>query len=132
MKINVTQLLERVVDLNASDLHISVGSRPTIRVNTVLKPLDDYQILTSDDVEFLMSQLLDNKQRELLDINKELDFSVSLGQKARFRVNAFFQRIETPKDNSKCVCFEAGVSYSCRSYRSGKVHNYCLNDRLHK
>jgi twitching motility protein PilT len=92
MQINVTQLLERVVDLNASDLHISVGARPTVRINTVLKPLDDYQILTSDDVEFLMSQLLDNKQRELLDINKELDFSVALGQKARFRVNAFFQR----------------------------------------
>lgn len=92
MQITVTQLLERVVDLNASDLHISVGARPTIRVNTVLKPLDDYQILTSDDVEFLMSQLLDAKQRELLDINKELDFSVALGQKARFRVNAFFQR----------------------------------------
>jgi twitching motility protein PilT len=92
MQINVTQLLERVVDLDASDLHIAVGARPTVRINTALKPLDDYQILTSDDVEFLMSQLLDAKQRELLDINKELDFSVSLGQKARFRVNAFFQK----------------------------------------
>jgi len=35
---------------------------------------------------------LDEKQRELLEINKELDFSIALGEKARFRVNAFFQR----------------------------------------
>jgi len=40
----------------------------------------------------VISQFLDAKQRELLEINKELDFSIALGQKARFRVNAFFQR----------------------------------------
>ena len=92
MKINATQLLEKVVDMGASDLHITVGARPFIRMNTALKPLDEYQIMTSDDVEFVISQLLDTKQRDLLEINKELDFSIALGQKARFRVNAFFQR----------------------------------------
>ena len=92
MKINATQLLEKVIALNASDLHVSVGARPHVRINTVLKPLDEYPIIVADDVEFLMSQLLDTRQRELLDVNKELDFSVALGDKARFRVNAFFQR----------------------------------------
>ncbi len=92
MKINATQLLEKVIALDASDLHVSVGSRPQVRVNTVLKPLEEYPIIVADDVEFLMSQLLDTRQRELLDVNKELDFSVALGDKARFRVNAFFQR----------------------------------------
>lgn len=92
MKINATQLLEKVIALDASDLHVSVGARPQVRVNTVLKPLEEYPIIVADDVEFLMSQLLDTRQRELLDVNKELDFSVALGDKARFRVNAFFQR----------------------------------------
>ena len=92
MKINATQLLEKVVDMNASDLHVSVGAPPYIRVNTILKPLSEYPVMGVDDVEFVVSQFLDAKQRELLEINKELDFSISLGQKARFRVNAFFQR----------------------------------------
>jgi len=91
-EINATQLLEKVVDMNASDLHVSVGAPPYIRVNTVLKPLSEYPVMGVDDVEFVVSQFLDAKQRELLEINKELDFSISLGQKARFRVNAFFQR----------------------------------------
>ncbi|HOD01679.1 MAG TPA: PilT/PilU family type 4a pilus ATPase [bacterium] len=92
MKINATQLLEKVVDMEASDLHISVGANPYVRVNTVLKPLTEYPVMNVDDVEFVISQFLDAKQRELLEINKELDFSIALGQKARFRVNAFFQR----------------------------------------
>ncbi len=92
MKINATQMLEKVVDMDASDLHLSVGARPFVRVNTALKPLDEFQILTPDDVEFIFSQIIDTKQRDLLDINKELDFSLALGQKARFRVNAFFQK----------------------------------------
>ncbi len=92
MKINATQLLEKVVELDASDLLISVGSKPFLRINTALRVLDDYSEITVDDVEYFLSQILDTKQRELLDINKELDFSIALGQKARFRVNAFFQK----------------------------------------
>jgi len=92
MKINATQLLERVVQMDASDLHISVGSKPYVRVRTVLSVLDDYDILMVDDVEYFLSQILDTQQREVLEVNKELDFSVALGTKARFRVNAFFQK----------------------------------------
>ncbi len=92
MKINATQLLERVVQMDASDLHVSVGSKPFVRVKTVLSLLDDYDVLTVDDVEYFLSQILDTQQREVLEVNKELDFSVALGAKARFRVNAFFQK----------------------------------------
>jgi len=92
MKLNATQLLEKVVALKASDLLISVGSKPYFRQNTLLATIEDYPVLTVDDVEYILSQILDTKQRELLEINKELDFSIALGQKARFRVNAFFQK----------------------------------------
>lgn len=92
MKLNATQILEKVVDMKASDLHVSVGSKPHIRINMKLQPLSDYPVLTTDDLEYALSQVLDTKQRELLEINKELDFSIALGQKARFRINAYFQK----------------------------------------
>ena len=92
MKISVTQMLEKVVDLNASDLHISVGLKPYVRINTKLQPMEDYPVFTEDDVEYVLSQVLETKQRDLLEVNKELDFSIALGKKARFRVNAYFQK----------------------------------------
>ena len=83
MKINATQLLEKIVDMGGSDLHVSVGNKPHIRVNTVLSPIAEYPDMGVDDVEYFLSQILDTKQRELLDINKEIDFSISLGAKAK-------------------------------------------------
>ncbi|MFH1648307.1 MAG: PilT/PilU family type 4a pilus ATPase [Patescibacteria group bacterium] len=91
-KLNATQLLEKVIDLKASDLHLSVGAEPHVRINTVLGQLEGYEVLSTDDIEYILSQVLDTKQREILDVNKELDFSIALGQKARFRVNAYFQK----------------------------------------
>jgi twitching motility protein PilT len=92
MKLNATQLLEKVIALNASDLHVGVGASPYVRINMALQILTDFPPLSVDDVEYFLSQILDTQQRELLEVNKELDFSVALGTKARFRVNAFFQR----------------------------------------
>lgn len=91
-RLNATQLLEKVLDLKATDLHLSVGAEPHVRINTLLRPLEEYGHLSTDDIEYILSQILNAKQREILDVNKELDFSISLGQKARFRVNAYFQK----------------------------------------
>lgn len=91
-KLNATKILEKVVELNASDLLLSVGNPPMVRINTVLAPIAGEQSLTSIDVEFFLSQTLHSDQKDIYDVNKELDFSISLGNKARFRVNAFFQR----------------------------------------
>jgi twitching motility protein PilT len=92
MKLQATQLLEKALELGASDLHVSVGSRPYVRLNTVLQPLPDTDLLAIDDIEFFLSQILDQDQRQILEVNKELDFSISLGAKSRFRVNAFYQK----------------------------------------
>lgn len=89
---NAAQILEKIIDLGASDLHIVVGALPYIRLNTTLSPLDGADILSDADVMSFLTQITDEQQRQLLEINKELDFSVSLGGKARFRVNAFFQK----------------------------------------
>lgn len=92
MKIPATQLLEKTIQMNSSDLHIVVGSKPYVRINTVLQSLNDAEPFAVDDVEYFLSQILDQDQRQILEVNKELDFSISLGSKSRFRVNAFYQK----------------------------------------
>jgi len=92
MKINITKILEETLEKNISDLHFSIGAKPFVRISGQLMPLEDYDPLTLDDLEGLLQQLLEDQQREIFEINKELDFSVSLGNKARVRVNAFFQK----------------------------------------
>lgn len=90
--LNVTALLEKVVSLNASDLHLSVGSPPIVRINRALSQLDGDAPLSTEDVEYFLSQVLEQDQHDIFEVNRELDFSVALGNKARFRVNAFYQR----------------------------------------
>lgn len=92
MKLEATQLLEKVISLNITDLHLSAGAPPYIRINTVLQPMRDYSSLSVEDVEYFLFQVLTEEQKTLLEVNKELDFSISLGAKARFRVNAFYQK----------------------------------------
>lgn len=91
-KLNATQILEKVLEANASDLLLAVTNTPYIRVNGVLAPLPGYGQLSSEDIEYFLSQILKADQKDIFDVNKEIDFSVALGSKARFRVNAFFQR----------------------------------------
>src|SRR3972149_3972324 len=92
MKLNASQLLEKVLSLNATDLHLSVGSNPMIRVNRRLSPLEEGSPLLVGDVEIFLTQLMEKEQKDLLAGHRALDFSVSLENKARFRGYAFYQR----------------------------------------
>jgi len=92
MSLNAAQILQKVVDLQASDIHIVVGSLPIVRINRLLSPLEGYSSITIEDINAFLSQLLEKDQLDILEISKELDFSVALGNKARFRVNAFYQK----------------------------------------
>jgi twitching motility protein PilT len=91
-KKELMELLLTVVKENASDLHISVGRHPTFRVFGALIPLVRKPILSTEDTEGLIFAMLKEEERKLLLGNKELDFSYSFEDKARFRVNAFYQR----------------------------------------
>jgi len=91
-KLNATPLLEKVLEMGSSDLLLSVGNSPIVRTSGVLAPIQGEGNLTAEDIEFFLSQILKADQKDIFDVNKEIDFSVALGNKARFRVNAFFQR----------------------------------------
>ena len=88
----LNELLLLTAKQNASDLHIAVGRRPTIRVDSVLIPLAKETVLTKEDAEGLVLSLLNDEQKKSFAEKKQVDFSYNFEDKARFRVNVFFQR----------------------------------------
>ena len=88
----LADLLVAVLDQGCSDLHLTVGARPTVRKNGQLTPLDDYDVMTPQTVQKTMYAVLTQKQREKFEENLELDFAYSLPGKARFRVNIYRQK----------------------------------------
>lgn len=89
---NIQILLQKTIERNASDLHLTVGAPPTLRVRGDLSPLPDAQPLGPQEVEELVFALTSDEQKDLLLTQKEIDFSFAYGEAARFRVNAFHQR----------------------------------------
>jgi len=86
------KLLDVVVQEEASDLDISVGHVPNIRITSQLTPLSQEKIILSKDSEGLAFSLLSAVQREKFLAEKEIDFSYQYEDKGRFRINIFFQR----------------------------------------
>ena len=83
-------LLQFTADAEASDLHISTGSVPMIRVYTRMKKLN-VPALSGDDVKRLIFSVLNEDQREIFLRDREIDFSTKISNNIRFRVNAFHQ-----------------------------------------
>jgi len=92
MEPSLADFLMAVIDNGASDLHLTTGLPPTIRVHGELRPLKEYRRLEPKDLQDLLYSMLTQKQREIFEENLELDISYSLPGKARFRVNIFQQR----------------------------------------
>lgn len=91
-KKELKELILTVIKEGASDLHLSVGVRPAIRVNGSLMPLVKRPVLAPEDSEGLILLLLSDFNQERLKTEKEVDFSYSFEDKARFRGNAFYQK----------------------------------------
>jgi len=90
--LSIDALLERTVARNASDLHITVGTPPALRVHGSLERYTDVPELTPDDTHQMLYRILSTEQQKLLEINRQIDFAHSIPGLARFRVNVFFQR----------------------------------------
>ncbi len=87
----IHELLKKMVDMGASDLHITVGVPPVIRVRDHLVPLD-YPPLKTQDTRQLCYSILSESQKKLLEEVQELDLSFGVRGLSRFRANVFFQR----------------------------------------
>jgi len=89
---SIDELLERMVEANASDLHVTTGTPPAIRVRGEVERLEGFDALTGEETQQLLYRILSSEQQKLLEINRQLDFSYSMPGLARFRVNVYFQR----------------------------------------
>jgi twitching motility protein PilT len=84
-------VLQQLVKLNASDLHLKVGRPPTVRLNCDLRPLD-FPPLKPEDLKSLGEQLMNPKQVKQFTEEKECDFAIGVPGIGRFRVNLYQQR----------------------------------------
>jgi twitching motility protein PilT len=89
---NLADFLMAVIEKEASDLHITGGLPPMVRVHGELEALPGYRRLLPKDLQEIIYSMLTQKQREVFEENLELDISYQLPGKARFRVNVFQQR----------------------------------------
>jgi twitching motility protein len=91
-QLRIEILLEEVVRKRASDLHLQVGLPPMLRIDGALVPATNQPALNEAMVETLVFQILSVEQKQILEKDKEFDFSFSFGDLGRFRVNAFHER----------------------------------------
>jgi len=87
----IHQLLDLVIERDASDLHISVGYPAMIRVDGELVPVSGDMVDETISEELILP-ILDEAKKDRLEVNREVDLAYAYGKKARFRINAFYQQ----------------------------------------
>jgi twitching motility protein PilT len=92
MNLDFADVLLQVLDRRASDLHITAGAKPTVRVRGRLTALDEFPVLTPTDTREIIYSILGNDQRQRLETDWQVDLAYTIPNRARFRVNAYFQR----------------------------------------
>ena len=91
-KQKLIDLLTTTAKENASDLHLSVGKHPTLRIDGSLVPLQKEPILSPEMAEGIIAGLLTDEQKAKLIRERQIDLAYSMEDKARFRVNVYYQR----------------------------------------
>ena len=125
---DVSELLIFAVKQKASDVHISAGEPPMLRIHGELRKLE-MPSLTGEQIHKMIYEVLNDRQRKTLEETKELDFSIALGEYGRFRVNCFFQQrgeaaVFRAIPNKIYTLEELGLPRVCRQiskYRRGLV-----------
>lgn len=89
---DIQKILEMCVQYQASDVHLMVGTPPMLRLHGKLLTVPDAPALTPAQMEEMAAGLLSEQQREVVKVDRELDFSYGLPSGARFRVNVYFEK----------------------------------------
>ncbi len=90
--VKLVDILYRAVKANASDIHITAGSKPCVRIDGKITPLQEYPVLTPDITQKLAYSVMSEKHRKTLEEKGQVDFSFGIKDLARFRANVFMQR----------------------------------------
>ena len=88
---NIKTLLKEMMERRATDLHLTVGAPPTIRIDGELTRME-YDPLTPNETQSLVYSLLKDDQKKRFELEKELDFAFGIKGLSRFRANVFTQR----------------------------------------
>ncbi len=88
----LSKYLEQGVSTNASDLHISCNALPTLRIDGKLLPIEGTKTLSPQDTESLIGSMLSEEKKKKLIDRKELDFSLTFGEKVRLRINVYYEK----------------------------------------
>lgn len=88
----IARYLEYVAQHGASDLHLTVGRYPTVRIDDVLLPIADTDIMTPEDAEGIADVILIDEKKRIFKEDGEVDLAYHFRDRARFRVNVFRQR----------------------------------------
>src|SRR5919204_281391 len=92
MSVDFAAVLTRMVEERASDVHLSPGFPPAIRVRGRIAPVDDCPPLSPQETREIIYSILNDSQRKAFENQQQLDFAYAIPGVARFRVNCFFQR----------------------------------------
>ncbi|MEJ2315125.1 MAG: PilT/PilU family type 4a pilus ATPase, partial [Nitrospirota bacterium] len=92
MELSLYEMLKTMIDMGASDLHVTTGISPLIRVDGRLRPLEGYPALKPVETKALCYSVLTDAQKHSFEANNELDLSFGLKGLSRFRANIFMQR----------------------------------------
>ncbi len=85
----IFDLLDQLIQLEGSDLHLVAGTAPCYRIDGVLLPVENAPALTPDTARTLIEPLLTEQQKEYVEVNKELDLAYQFKDKGRFRINVY-------------------------------------------
>jgi len=91
-EIRLVEILYKAMLLNASDIHITAGYKPAVRVDGKITPLSEYPVLTPDMTQRIVYSVMSEKHRKQLEEKGQVDFSFGVKDVGRFRANVFFQR----------------------------------------
>ena len=89
--LDMKTLLAEVVDRGASDLHLTTGRPPILRISGELVPLER-RPLSDSDMRILLFSILSGRQRSDYELEREIDFALAIEGGRRFRVNAYYQK----------------------------------------
>ena len=92
LQVPIPELLGKLLEAKGSDLHLTAGTPPTVRIHGELERLSEYPILTPRALQGMIYAILPQKMRERFEQELELDMSYSLPGRSRFRVNVYMQR----------------------------------------
>ncbi|MCW2982064.1 MAG: type pilus twitching motility protein PilT [Solirubrobacterales bacterium] len=91
-EIDFSEVLRRMVETRASDVHITPGFPPAIRDKGRIRPMEGFPVLNGQETREIVYGILNDDQRKRFENEQQLDFAYAIPNVARFRVNCYFQR----------------------------------------